>query len=89
MDIKILIFIVLLFLSAFFSASETAIFSINPIKLEAYKNNKSAKLIQKFLKQPADVIATILLGNEFVNVTISALGTTLILEFFGIEIVTL
>ena len=52
--------------------------------LEAYKNNKSAKLIQKFLKQPADVIATILLGNEFVNVTISALGTTLILEFFPI-----
>ncbi len=83
MDIKIFIFIILLFFSAFFSASETAIFSINPIKLETYRNNKSAKLIQKFLKQPADVIATILLGNEFVNVTISALGTTLILEFLG------
>jgi len=85
MDIKIVAFIILLFLSAFFSSSETAIFSTNPIKLETYKNNKNAKLIQKFLEKPADVIATILLGNEFVNVTISALGTILILEYLGEE----
>ena len=85
MDIKLVAFVILLFFSAFFSASETAIFSINPIKLETYKDNKNVKLIQKFLEHPADVIATILLGNEFVNVTISALGTTIILEYFGKE----
>ena len=85
MDIKLVAFVILLFFSAFFSASETAIFSINPIKLETYKDNKNVKLIQKFLEHPANVIATILLGNEFVNVTISALGTTIILEYFGEE----
>ncbi len=83
MDIKIVIFIFLFFLSAFFSASETAIFSVNPVKLESYKDKKEAQILLKFFKNPADVIATILLGNEFVNISISALGTTIILNYFG------
>ena len=83
--ILILFLLFLLFFSAFFSGSETSIFSLNRYRLEylAKKGEKKAKIIQKILKEPDILIATILLGNNFVNVLASSIATLLAITLFG------
>ncbi len=82
-----LILPLLILLSATFSASETAFFSINRLKLEklVLEGNRVAKLIFDYLQNPAELIATILIGNEAVNVAISSLFATLFIKLFGEE----
>ncbi len=72
----ILVIFVLLLLSAFFSGSETAFFSLPRIYLKKLENSKSssAKRILNMLRQPRRLLITILLGNTFVNIGISSLG---------------
>jgi len=79
---------VLLLLSALFSASETAFFSLNTLRLErlAREGNKKAAEILKLLQNPADLIATILVGNEMVNVGIAATSAVLFVKLFGEEL---
>ncbi len=81
----LLLLATLLFLSALFSASETAFFSLNTLRLErlAREGNKRAEEILKLLQNPADLIATILIGNEVVNVGIAATSAVLFMELFG------
>ena len=59
----------LIVLSALFSASETAFFSLNRIRLErlVFEGNKVAKDVYEYLQNPARLIATILIGNEVVT----------------------
>ena len=67
----------LLILSAFFSSSETAFFSLTKIhlkKLEKEKNDK-AKRINNLLKKPKQLLITALLGNTLVNVSATSLAT--------------
>jgi len=66
----------LLGLSAFFSGSETALFSISAIQRDRLGREKSSsgKRILFLLKDPRKLIVTILMGNEFVNVSISAIS---------------
>ncbi len=71
----ILIIFVLLLLSAFFSGSEIAFFSLPRIylkKLESSKN-RSSKRILDMLRQPRRLLVTVLLGNTFVNIGFSSL----------------
>ncbi len=69
----------LLCLSAFFSGSETAFFSLQRLDLEKIhgerKNN--AQLIVALLEKPRDLIAALLLGNEIVNVSAAAAAASL------------
>ncbi|MFO7660831.1 MAG: hemolysin family protein [Candidatus Cloacimonadaceae bacterium] len=63
--------------SAFFSASETALFSLNKLqqkKLEG-SDKKSDKRILKMLTKPRFLLITILLGNTLVNISISSFAT--------------
>jgi putative hemolysin len=78
----------LIFFSALFSASETAFFSLNTLRLErlAKEGNKKAKEILSLLQNPADLIATILIGNEMVNVGIAATSTVIFIRLFGQEL---
>jgi putative hemolysin len=78
----------LIFFSALFSASETAFFSLNTLRLErlAKEGNKKAKEILSLLQNPADLIATILIGNEMVNVGIAATSTVIFIRLFGHEL---
>ncbi|MFN3870344.1 MAG: hemolysin family protein [Aquificaceae bacterium] len=80
---EILIFIFLLFLSGFFSSSEVVFFGANRyiLKLRQYKRVYSALL--KLLSKPREVLLTILLGNELVNILISSYGTKLFVEGLG------
>lgn len=67
--------VVLLLLSAFFSGSETALMSLNRYKLrhKARAGHRGAKLAENLLKRPDRLIGLILLGNNAVNISASAL----------------
>lgn len=84
----ILIFIILvalLGLSAFFSGTETALMAISKLRLRHLAENKPirAKLLERMLKKPERIIGTILLGNNLVNVAMSALATAMAISVWG------
>ena len=72
----------LLVLSGFFASAEVAFFGLNTFLLER-KKGKVVALIRKLLERPVDLIITILVGNEVVNILISAVGTKLLQETVG------
>jgi CBS domain containing-hemolysin-like protein len=75
----------LLLCSAFFSASETAFSTLNRIKLKhlAGGGNKRAALALKLTENYDRLLSSVLIGNNIVNITASALGTVLFVGFFG------
>ena len=72
--------VLLLFVSAIVSASETAFFSLTPHDIERFKNNKdrSSKTILTLLSSEKYLLATILIANNLVNVCIVVLANGLI-----------
>lgn len=72
-------------LSAFFSGSEIAIFSSNKIRIKklAEDGNKHAKTVEWLLEHPNKIIATILIGNNLVNILATVICTSLAIHFFG------
>ena len=83
------ILIVLIMISAFFSGSETSIMAINQIKLDnaADKGKKSAKRINILRSKIDRVLGVILIGNNLVNISASALLTYFVIKNFGDEYV--
>ena len=84
----ILIFIILvalLGLSAFFSGSETALMAISRLRLRHLSETKPRRvnLVERILKNPERLIGTILLGNNLVNVAMSALATAMAISIWG------
>mgnify|MGYP002664592221 CR=1 FL=1 len=79
-----LLILVLLMLSAFFSASETAFSAANMIRLRtmAEDGNKRAAQAVKVAAQYDKLIATILIGNNLVNIAISSLVTVIATAYF-------
>ncbi len=77
--------IVLFGLSAFFAACEAAFFSLNQAQLAEFKEKRGRKgaLIHSLLLKPKELLITIYIGNELVNIAISALITSLALHLFG------
>ncbi len=69
-----LVIIGFLFLSAFFSGSETAFFSLSKIQLKKIEKTKtkSAKRIRRLINKPRELLIIILLGNTIVNVAASS-----------------
>lgn len=80
-------FVALLGLSAFFSSSETALFSLNQLHQEQMRQagNPSVTLIEKLLAQPRHLIVTILIGNELVNVAASVISAAIVIRVLGSE----
>jgi putative hemolysin len=66
---------VLVIMSAFFSGSETAFFSIHRIRLRAMREEPgvAGRLVASMMDRPGQLLATILIGNEIVNVLIAVL----------------
>ena len=85
--LELVLFILLLLLSGFFSSSETAMFSLNSVQLEQMRRDKNPRigLIERMLAEPRRLIVTILIGNEFVNVAASVLSAAMIIQLFGAE----
>lgn len=75
----IILIIVLVALSAFFSASETALSSANKIRLKSMADNgsKGAERALKVIKKYDKTITTILIGNNIVNIACSSIATLL------------
>ena len=75
--ILILIMVALVIMSAYFSATETAFSSVNKIKLKtlAEDGNRRAKLVLKLCDDYDRLISTILIGNNIVNIALSAIAT--------------
>lgn len=80
----------LFFLSAFFSGSETALMSVNKLKLETKKENgdKKAKKLLGVISKPDKLLTTILIGNNFVNILLTAMVTSLSIRMFGESSIT-
>lgn len=73
---EIVIFVLLLFASAFFSSSETSFFSLNPLQVRrlTQRNPKAGKRVHEMLANPTSLLSTVLIGNTIVNVAIAAIG---------------
>ena len=73
----LLLFILFLLLSAFFSSSETAFVATNPYRLEYLekKGSKRAKLVRRLLMRVDSLLATILVGNTLVNTAAASVAT--------------
>jgi CBS domain containing-hemolysin-like protein len=81
----IVILIILALFSAFFSASETALIALSRIRLRHYvqKKMKRANVIQEIVTHLDRLIATILVGNNFVNTAITTIAAFVIISFLG------
>ena len=82
---QLVILVVLIALSAFFSASEIALLSLGRITRHKMVKDKvkNSKLIAKLLDDPNRLLITILIGNNLVNVSASALATSIGIFLFG------
>lgn len=76
---------ILIALSGFFSSSETALTSVNQIRLRqrATEGDKKSMTVLKLLEKPQDVISSILIGNNIVNIASSAVATVFFTQLFG------
>ncbi len=83
--LQIIVIVILLILSAFFSSSETALTTVSRIKLRslADEGNRRAKKVLRITGNPSKLLSAILVGNNIVNISASALTTTFCTSVFG------
>ncbi len=91
MELEILVLVLLLILSGFFSASEIAFVVSNKLKIElrARKNNLSAKIISFFNEQQQHFFSTILISNNIVNIAFASLITIFLFTFYQLSDVSI
>jgi putative hemolysin len=84
---ELVLFAVMMGLSAFFSSSETSLFSLRDVQLEQMRRDRHPRveLIQRLLSEPRRLIITILIGNELVNVTASVISAAVVIRLLGVE----
>lgn len=82
---QIIIIIILLLLSAFFSSAETAFTMVNKIKIRSLieDGNKRAITVGKIIDNSGKMLSAILIGNNIVNISASALMTSLTIRLWG------
>lgn len=82
---KIATLFILICLSAFFSASETALVSLSKIRLRGMveDNVKNSKLITILIESPNKLLGAILIGNNIANIGASALATSIAIDLYG------
>ncbi|WP_460295570.1 HlyC/CorC family transporter [Clostridium sardiniense] len=82
---QIVLLLVLLVLSAFFSMSETALMSLSKIRIRhmVEEGVKGAKLVEKLIEDPNKLLGAILIGNNIVNIGASAIATSLAVKVSG------
>lgn len=80
-----IVLILLLMSSAFFSGAETALTSVNKMRIRNMieEGNKRAELVWSLIEDSSKLLGTILVGNNVVNIGASALATSIAIELFG------
>ncbi len=84
--IQIVILVVLLILSGFFSSAETALTTLSSVKVRALVDENPTRRIltlQKILDNKSKLISAILIGNNIVNISASSLMTSLVIRVWG------
>lgn len=74
----IIILVILIILSAFFSSAETCLTTVNKMRMKTMEEEKvkNAALVLKLIENPTRLLSAILIGNNIVNLTASSLTTT-------------
>lgn len=87
--IQIVIVLALLALSAFFSSAETALTTVNKLRVRtlAEAGNKDALILTRVIENPGKMLSTVLVGNNIVNLSASSMMTALTIELFGSKVV--
>ena len=77
--------IIMIILSAYFSATETAFSSLNRIRIKnlAESGNRRAKLAYRLAGNYDELISSVLVGNNIVNITASSVATVLFIQMLG------
>ena len=85
--IDLAFFTLLMGLSAFFSSSETALFSLSNVQLEQMRQKKHPRLdvIERLLTRPRRLIMTIIIGNDLVNVSAAMISATIVIQLLSEE----
>ena len=83
--IQLVVLVILLALSAFFSSAETALTTVNRLRVRALVDdgNEQAIVLAKVIDDPGKLLSAILIGNNIVNISASSIATLLATEFFG------
>lgn len=82
---RLIALVILVLLSAFFSSAETAFMTANKVKMKALADdgNKSAALVLKICEDTQKMLSAILIGNNIVNISASALMTVFVTDLWG------
>nr|WP_242871351.1 hemolysin family protein [Romboutsia hominis] len=83
--IQIIVLVILLIGSGFFSASETALMSLSKIRIRHMKEEgvKGAKLVSNLIEEPNKLLSSILIGNNVVNIAATSISTSLFITLLG------
>jgi putative hemolysin len=83
--LEILLFIICVLLSAFFSSSEVALISIHRAKVRTLVNEgrPGSKAIATLKESPEHLLITILIGNNIVNIAAASIATAIAIQRFG------
>lgn len=82
MTTQILLMVLMLVLSAYFSATETAFSSMNKTRLKTFveKGNRRATIALSLVEKYDKLLSTILIGNNIVNIALASMGTIFFVE---------
>ena len=82
---QLILIIILLALSAFFSSAETAFTTVNHIRIRTLidEGNKRAVIVSDIIAHSQKMLSAILIGNNIVNISASALATSLTIKIWG------
>ena len=83
--IQLVVLVILLALSAFFSSAETALTTVNRLRVRALVDDGDTRAItlSKVIDDPGKLLSAILIGNNIVNISASSIATLLATNFFG------
>ncbi len=83
--IRFIVLLVLIFLSAFFSCAETALTTVNRIRIRTLieEGNKKAVTLGKVIENSGKMLGAILIGNNIVNISTSSIATVLAIDLLG------
>ncbi len=86
-SISLIIIVLCVIMSAYFSATETAFSSLNRIRIKnmAEKGDKKAQLVLNLSENFDNMLSTILIGNNIVNILSASLATVLFVNWLGNE----
>ncbi len=83
--VRLIVLLILVLLSGFFSSAETAFMTVNRVKIKALADdgNKRAALVLGICEDTQKMLSAILIGNNIVNLSASALMTVFVTDLWG------